>query len=109
MNNCLYNSGWIIRKVIISGQYIYIYMYIYIYSEYELVSVVDLNRCVCNSGWIKIKKSLWSLFQYTYFYSEYELVSVVDMNRCVHNSGWDKKVIVCGHAIYIYIYVLNVN
>ena len=32
-----------------------IYIYIHKYSEYELVSVVYMNRCVYNSGWVQRK------------------------------------------------------
>ena len=47
MNRCVYNSGWVKRIVIISGQFVNIYMYNYIYILWIWTSVVDLNRCVC--------------------------------------------------------------
>ena len=62
-----------------------------------------------NSGWIISKITVCGRHFniYIYIYSEYKQVSVVDMNRCVHYSGWDinRKMIVCGHDIYRYIYI----
>ena len=83
---------------------LYWYIYICTSSEYELVSVFDLNRCAYNSGWVLRKVIVCCHFIYTYIhiyiYSEYELVSVVDMNRCVYTSGWDiRKGIIQGGGV----------